>query len=115
MFLQLLLYYTIIGNSFSTQRNKYVKRIFLIRSFYWLTSAVHWLLCSNDSIQRPDVCHYTKTKTRKKTITGLRAAKQGNKFAQNGTIRDWRAVVVTVGMKGEDRQTRVCCVSEKSK
>jgi hypothetical protein len=28
MFLQLLLYYTIIGNSFGTQRKKYVKRIF---------------------------------------------------------------------------------------
>ena len=28
MFLQLLLYYTIIGNSFSTERKKYVKRIF---------------------------------------------------------------------------------------
>ena len=28
---------------------------FFIRFFYWLTSAVHWLLCSKDSIQRPDV------------------------------------------------------------
>ena len=61
-------------------------------SFYWLTSAVHWLLCSNDSIQRPDVFHYTKTKTRKKTITGLRAAKHGNTCAQDGRVTDWTAV-----------------------
>jgi len=46
-------------------------------------------------------------------FSGLRAAKHGNKF--DGTVRDWRAVAVTVGMKGEDRQTGVCCVSKKGK
>ena len=58
---------------------------------------------------------YTAKEIREAHFSGLRAAKQGNKFAQNGTVRDWRAVIVTVGMKGEDRQTRVCCVSEKGK
>ena len=58
---------------------------------------------------------YTAKEIREAHFSGLRTAKQGIKFAQNGTVRDWRAVAVTVGMKGEDRQTRVCCVSEKGK
>jgi len=39
MFLQLLLYYTIIGNSFSTQRKKYVKRFF--QGCEWQNTRIH--------------------------------------------------------------------------
>jgi hypothetical protein len=35
---------------------------------------------------------YTAKEIRGAYFSGLRAAKHGNKFAQNGTVRDWRAV-----------------------
>jgi len=35
---------------------------------------------------------YTAKEKCEAHFLGLRAAKHGNKFAQNGTVRDWRAV-----------------------
>jgi hypothetical protein len=35
---------------------------------------------------------YTANEIREAYFSGLRAAKHGNKFAQNGTVRDWGAV-----------------------
>jgi hypothetical protein len=70
MFLQLLLYYTIIGNSFGAQRKKYMKHIF-------------W---------------------------GCELQNTGKICVKMGGL-----LLLFIGMKGEDRQRCVCCVSEKGK